>query len=886
MEARDRSIKAQRISHTGDLSDGHVSKGKSGCGAGDVCHIPRFVGCVPPHSHEVRFASVPMFPGKGQALHVPRPTVRSDVRAVGIHGGSETSEAVVVEASSHSIPIPRRLVKPIPVTTTGGKVDRSISRTVPSSRPISKSREIRAGSHTGDRVSRRKVRFAARTSVPHAGTPSHSDATSSRGNRAARASIPQSRVTSRAVVRDSFHRPIRQATHETIAVGRDSSGTVRKRQGRMGTGHRPVSPCARMVDGPGTLVGRSTVPGTVPPRDSLHRCVDQRLGCGIPGIDVERDVAETRSSHKLVGATGGPGRTTITPVPSQGEDSGVYDRQLDHSLLSEQTGGNEVASAPQVVNENTEVSPCDTADHSPETHRGSVERLGGPGLKGGTGGTFGVVPLTMHVPVGGQSVSLGTTTGGHVRKQSKSQVKRIHIPVPGLTSVSSRCTKLPMAIEGDVCVSSDVRSGTISATSENRGAVQDPPGTAVEPTGEVATHAQQPAGEENDSIPSGARHATPTTLGSQSPESRVSEPASGVPGEGRLKLLGFSDNVINRIGKSRATSTRKHYKSQWDLFVTWATEQKLNPLDASLPLLTSFMDYLFRVRNVSVRTILNYKSAIAFYWKSEVGYDVPENDTVVSDLIRSFKRDRPFPTKHVVEWDVHLVLNFFRSGRFKQWDLLSDRDLTLKTVFLLALATGKRRGELHALAKDVRWLSGAVRAVEISPVPEFLSKTHVKTNGLGALRPLTVSSLDGAVESEDNEERLLCPVRTLEAYLSRSDQYRSPEQKRLFISYRRGTVKDISRQTISVYIKEAVVLAYSDPSQKDTKSPVHVKPHSVRHVATSLSALRNFSLDDVLKAGAWSSPNVFLKHYVQNFSTDALSKLSRLGGFVAAGAVI
>ena len=85
--------------------------------------------------------------------------------------------------------------------------------------------------------------------------------------------------------------------------------------------------------------------------------------------------------------------------------------------------------------------------------------------------------------------------------------------------------------------------------------------------------------------------------------------------------------------------------------MTWATEQKLNPLDASLPLLTSFMDYLFRVRNVSIRTILNYKSAIAFYWKSEVGYDVPENDTVVSDLIRSFKRVRPFPTKHVVKWD-------------------------------------------------------------------------------------------------------------------------------------------------------------------------------------------------------------------------------------------
>ena len=60
---------------------------------------------------------------------------------------------------------------------------------------------------------------------------------------------------------------------------------------------------------------------------------------------------------------------------------------------------------------------------------------------------------------------------------------------------------------------------------------------------------------------------------------------------------------------------------------------------------------------------------------------------------------------------------------------IRDRDLTLKTVFLLALATGKRRGKLHALAKDVRWLSGAVRAVEILPVPEFLSKIWRQTAG-------------------------------------------------------------------------------------------------------------------------------------------------------------
>ena len=73
---------------------------------------------------------------------------------------------------------------------------------------------------------------------------------------------------------------------------------------------------------------------------------------------------------------------------------------------------------------------------------------------------------------------------------------------------------------------------------------------------------------------------------------------------------------------------------------------------------------------------------------------------------------------------------------------------------------------------------------------------------------------------------------------------------------------------------------------QDATSPVHIKPHSVRHVATSLSALRNFSLENVLKTGAYASPNVFIKHSVHSFSTDTMSKLSRLGGFVAAGTVI
>ena len=286
------------------------------------------------------------------------------------------------------------------------------------------------------------------------------------------------------------------------------------------------------------------------------------------------------------------------------------------------------------------------------------------------------------------------------------------------------------------------------------------------------------------------------------------------------------------------------------------------------------MDYLFKEKKGSVRTILSYKSPIAFYWKLQVGYEIPESNTAISDLVRSFKGELPIPVKYEVEWDVQLVLEYFKSEGVLDWKQLSDKDITLKTVFLLALATGKKRSEIqiHALSRNVRWLSGDVRMVEISPVSSFMSKTHVSINGPGALRPITLSALPESQEEEVGDgDQLLCPVRTLEAYMNRSSEHRS--DKKTYHLLPEGFCSGyIETDNIWIHIKEAILLAYSNASQANIPSPVHVKPHSVRHVATSLSPLRTFSLNEVLRAGAWSSPNVFIKHYVQNFSTDDMSK--------------
>ena len=77
----------------------------------------------------------------------------------------------------------------------------------------------------------------------------------------------------------------------------------------------------------------------------------------------------------------------------------------------------------------------------------------------------------------------------------------------------------------------------------------------------------------------------------------------------------------------------------------------------------------------------------------------------------------------------------------------------------------------------------------------------------------------------------------------------------------------------------------SELSESEAVAP-YIKGHAVRHVATSLASLRVSSIPELLAAGAWNSPNTFVNFYLQDFTTDDLSGLSKLGGFVAAGVVI
>ena len=283
-------------------------------------------------------------------------------------------------------------------------------------------------------------------------------------------------------------------------------------------------------------------------------------------------------------------------------------------------------------------------------------------------------------------------------------------------------------------------------------------------------------------------------------------------------------------------------------------------------------------------TLQGYRTAIGAQLKQSNGYD-PGADEVISQLIMAFKRARPVVHKLPLKWDFALVLRHLKHGRLRRTKHLSARDLTLKAVFLTLLASGKRRGEVHALQNSIDNVRGDWSAAVLRPIPGFISKTQLRTQGLGKFRELIIPAIARAPEYKE-DDLALCPVRTLRIYKSRADKYRSPGQKKLFISWMPQRDCDLTTNAISHYVRLLVQEAYESEAQSpETCREFSVTAHDLRGIATSLKSLTSLSLRELLQAGSWASPDTFLKFYVKEFTHNQITGLYQIGPFVTAGSL-
>ena len=170
----------------------------------------------------------------------------------------------------------------------------------------------------------------------------------------------------------------------------------------------------------------------------------------------------------------------------------------------------------------------------------------------------------------------------------------------------------------------------------------------------------------------------------------------GEPSRTTLKLhfkkSGFSGRAAGILSGCLRSSTLLLYQSRWQIFCGWCRGRGVAPVNATVPVVVDFLIHLRHDKGLSVSAVKGYSSALNSVLALK-GRDLASSREITM-LFRSFSRSVDSVELHPPAWDVALVLQSLTGVPYEPLRTCDERFLAQKTLFLLALASAKRIGEL------------------------------------------------------------------------------------------------------------------------------------------------------------------------------------------------
>ena len=119
---------------------------------------------------------------------------------------------------------------------------------------------------------------------------------------------------------------------------------------------------------------------------------------------------------------------------------------------------------------------------------------------------------------------------------------------------------------------------------------------------------------------------------------------------------GFSNRVAQQVSLARLPSSRAGYQSKWLGFRQWCRSEGHSLSRPSLPKITDFLFWLRRSRQLSVSSIMGYRSMLSAVFKSVL----PEisSSPVLQALLLSFQVEAPIREVRPPSWDLTTVLSY------------------------------------------------------------------------------------------------------------------------------------------------------------------------------------------------------------------------------------
>ena len=159
----------------------------------------------------------------------------------------------------------------------------------------------------------------------------------------------------------------------------------------------------------------------------------------------------------------------------------------------------------------------------------------------------------------------------------------------------------------------------------------------------------------------------------------------------------------------------------------------------SISSIADFLTYLFNEKNLKATTIAGYRTAIADHL-GPAGIEITHSFEL-NRLFSSFYRDRPVKDRSITSWDLSLVLLALTKPLFEPPKDAPLKILTFKTVFLMTLASGRRRGEVHAWTfKSLKHETGW-KEVTVAPLSVFLAKNQLASDSPSIVQPVIIPTI-------------------------------------------------------------------------------------------------------------------------------------------------
>ena len=609
--------------------------------------------------------------------------------------------------------------------------------------------------------------------------------------------------------------------------------------GKGDTRSQVAPPSLKMVAGGKQCSSRSTITPSKTCCANFYRHIKRRVGHSLKRTHCNGNLVSSRKQvgHKSLGTKSGLSGLKGVPRPLFKQHSPGSHRQHNSGFLYQQRRGDEVGFPVCPTVENPVLVHQETGNPQGTSHPQPAEHDSRQAIQARPDHPEGMVPSPRSV----QSYMLPVTpaTSGPVCHQIQQQT--VCVTGSGPPGMDSGCTQPVMGKSGPICLPTSSHLGQSG--------------------GEVAGLPMQ---QDHSDCPRAAQHAL--VLGSsgnvQSDHSVSAQPAqSGIstiqpdlaqelvkpeptclaPRATAIKEQGFSEAVAARIEAPQRGSTRSVYQAKWTMFTKWCLNNLVDFRAPPLKAIADFLLYLFQDRKLQPGTIDGYRSAIAHkLGNSIINVSKDEN---LTRLLDSFHRDRPKGRRGIPSWNLSLVLHQLTKAPFEPLKEASLKHLTFKTVFLLALGSGKRRSEIHAwLHKNIRHQSDWSK-VSLYPSPSFLSKNQLAKEGPDSVAPVVIPALAPILDKSLKGDRSLCPVRALRYYSDRTSDLRQNKEL-VFVSFKKGFDKDISPATIFSWIKQTVILCY-ELSDQEALTLHQVKAHDVRPFAASKAFQSGFSLEQI-----------------------------------------